>query len=605
MNKKLVVVPILLAAAAAGGYSYYWNQKAEDLKLLVEQTIAHINEKSKPYTEGAEVIKYESLSTSGWPMKIDVQIQKPTITIPLHALAHTLENVTKTKTASEDGIGGIPDAKPFPLKVAEGVKWTETITSDSLTIGTNPTASTYTLTYGKEQSMVTNYNGELSPSRISAAKSPTVCSMKIVNPTGETGFFDVKKMLGDGSDFIKRFRSVDCTAQGVDTLDSATKEVLMSVESAAFGASFDNSNSAKTTGRIYGQATNQKASKAYDAMINKYIVMVYKLFMDKNYTGMSGFGTPLSELGNNNVEFSMSFEGPTDPALLMSKEMVFHAGVDSFKIRNDIMNTDFSLLLRSSPNTNAEKRDSSIVLKSNSSFTERYDTLKLQEIIHTLEMMAKDTSADAKELQDVLKKFTPEELKMAISDLWPRFHPLGNMVLAIDIAATTPNPPSPSGELVINNLDYVNSLDGIKISGKGTQQGLLPTGQLNITCLTCEGMLDRIYAYTKLLDKWIPKMDGSYKAPMVSEELHNGVKAFLKAISVAAKDGTGKEVMKDWYFGFNMPEGAEPTLNSKPLNTVMESFGQHVAPYLPQSGEQGHSDDMPPSEYQPEDQKGE
>ncbi len=598
--KKLLIVLVVIIAAAAGGYSYLWNQKAEDFKQVVVEAIDRVNALAKPHVDGQDVVKYESLSTSGWPLQVEVKIHKPTLMIPLHVLAENLEKASANET---QGLGdNLTSTNPPVFKAAKGIKWTETITSNVMTVGTNVTATTLTLDYGSEITGVSNYNGEIDSPRISTFSSPNICSLSVVSPAEGQSFFDVRKTLGDGKDFLKRFRSLECQVKGWSTVDGKSKEMLVSGESAAFSIAYDGSNSAKGIGQVTGSAVNQKATKAYDALVTRYLSRFYKVFMDQEIGVMSGWGTPLSEAGSNNVEFSASFEAPTDPALFLSKEMTMRAGIDSFKVRNDLMNVDFSLILRSSPDATGEKRDSAIVMSSSTAVTERYDELKRQEILAVLDLISKDPTAETKVLQEAMKKLSAEEWKAAVNDLWPQFHPLGNMVFSVDISTLTPNPFAPSGDLTVKHLDFVNALDGIRINAKATQQGLIPTGEAAITCLNCEGLLNRIYDYSKRLDKWIPKFDETYEVPMISEALHQGVNAFLKSISVAAKDGTGKENPKDWLFAIRMPENEEPTLNGKPLSTLMEAFATHIAPHLTTPAESHSHEELPPSEYQPEEQ---
>lgn len=600
--KKLLVLLLVLVVAALGGYTFYWNKKADEVKTLITEAVGKLNTAAKPFT-GNDVITYESAQTSGWPFNVNVTLKKPVITIPVHVIAKAMNEAEKNK--SKDDV-----LKKEPkLNVADNVTWTETYSGDATVFSTDLFATKVSISHEGEQKAVSTFNGVQADPITFRAAIPYKCTLNLTRAEGSSELFDVKSIFKSGDDFMKRFRTFSCGAKGISTTNAKTNEALSSAESANMEFALDTSNKAQTTGRIAMSVINQKATKSQDKIVENYLAMIYRLFMNKA-PDMSFFGIPMSELGSNTIEIDMSYAGPADPALFIAKDMNLNISIDKFRIQNDLMKIESEMHVKSNPAQNAEQRDSSFVIRSTGNYAARYDELKMKEIQKIVEgLLKEDGDPEFKELREnVLKKLKIEEVRQAIDELWPRFHPYGNITFAVDVAAKTPNPPlSPTGDLVVNNLDFVTSLDGIKISGKAEQKGVMPTGEVKITCLSCEGLLNRTYAYVRVWEKWITRLDETFKSE-ISEELFTGVKQFLKEISVPAKDATGKEVANDWFYHIKMTGEAEPTLNDKPVMKVMESFGQNVAPYLPNGGGKAGAESeegAPESKYEPEDKASE
>ena len=582
--KKLLVVLLVLIVAALGGYTFYWNKKADEVKTLITDGISNINNYAKPYTGNDKTIQFESAQTSGWPFHVNVTLVKPVITIPVHSIAKFLNEAESKKAAANP-------LKESKLNVAPDTTWTETYSGDAIVISTDLMATNLTLAHEGEQRAVSTFNGVQSNPLVYRAAIPHTCTLNVTRAEGAS-LFDVEAIFKDAVSFAKRFREFSCNSRGINSADGKTNEVIATTESMLISFSMDISNKAQTTGRLILNVKNQKATKAMDKVFTNYLNMIYRLFLNQE-ADMSIMGIPMSELGNNSFEVDISFNGPTDPALFISKDMVLNAGINKFSVQNDLMKIDSEMHIKSNPAQNPEQRDSAFVLRSTGKYTARFDELKLKEIQMMVERLLKeDGEKDMKELREtVLKKLKIEEVRQAIDELWPRFSPYGNITFAIDVAAKTANPPlSPTGEVTLNNLDFVTSVDGVKISGKGEQKGPMPSGEVKLTCLACDNLLNRTFAYIKLVDKWVARIDEKHVAS-VSDELFQGFKHFLKDLSVPSKDATGKEMANDWFYHIKMTGEGEPTLNDKPLMKAMESFGQNVAPHLPAPGGAAPLDD--------------
>lgn len=114
MRKRTIILSSALALSLAT-YSAMWWYSATHLKAAVEQSLANIEPGSS-----IQKVKYESISVSGFPFSVNVNLEKPYSKVDIQALLNQTPNVKAKKVAEFE--------RPYMF---------ELYTEKSLTISTN------------------------------------------------------------------------------------------------------------------------------------------------------------------------------------------------------------------------------------------------------------------------------------------------------------------------------------------------------------------------------------------------------------------------------------------------------------------------------------
>lgn len=570
--RKLVVVLLVLIAIALGGYSYVWMQKADELKTLVETGLNEANKASEGTTGSAKFITWESLKTSGWPLHVTVSVVNPKIDIPVHAIIAAAPPTPTSVDATDPSEQTAP--KPAPFKT-----WVETIQAQgSLDLTTDLFATNLEVRIWQKGTITSTVDGIKKAVSLSTMEKPLGCKLTMARKEGSYELFPVKTMVADDADFLKRFRAFSCDATN-GTLSDEAGGLLFTLGNYDLRFSTDIPAEKLRAFDFTFIADKIKVTPAFDKLNADYTEMVYQTMMPDLPPG-SLKPMPMAPLGESSFDIAGRYHGPIDQSMITDPATTALFEISRFNVKNDLMKIDFALLLKTAPE--GDKRSFVITSNSTSDFTEQYDAYKAQQFKH---LLLEEPLGSL--LKPMLENLKPEEVQQALNDVIPSLKPLSPLSMVIDVTYQGANDPmrmmTEPGELSIKNIDFVTALYGIKNEGKGTFVMGNPTqGDLKLSCLSCETMIDRLFSYIKVLDGWASRVDPEKKEMLVSDALHAGVKKFLQSISTPGAEPT------TWVYQLAMAANQEPKINGKGIVEIMTSFSENVAPHLPAAGTTGN-----------------
>ncbi|HEU5046338.1 MAG TPA: hypothetical protein VFT64_00690 [Rickettsiales bacterium] len=565
--RKLTAALILTTIVAGGAYTYYWTQQANVLKANFEQSVAQANEQIRALNKDITFLRYESVTTSGFPFLIRLDIAKPVIELPLSSIAHDVAS-RMSKDAS-----AIPESKDDArLQVTY---------SDKISLSTNMMYDRFTATLSGDMTLVPSINGKAHEALVTTLSSPTECHLAINHADRVPQ--SISEAFSGPEAFFDSFRSIDCDMKGAVTKYADSAQTLSTVDGIELTLTSEPMDQKNKHITLHSDLRNVKATPAYDEFANTYLLPLFYDLTNVPQAQRSAH-VEVSQLGEQNSLIDATYEGPLNQQDLLDPTATVKLDVQALNSKNALYDANNEAHFNSSIQN--DERHTALNLHSNLTVTSQYEDLMTKQLTLMLGEAGKNPMQPGI-IQSLPPGVKPEVLANA---LVPKLHNAGKMRLDADLQVTG----SKNGNIVdvkkldINNLDLLSEKGGLKLKGSGTFSSAptMPVGDITITCVSCDTLVDDIGGYSiNIDDAMAPGRPG--QVHYVTPQLVEGVKQFLHAISEQPTDKTAKDIdVKLVSDSTN-----KVTVSGKQPMEVIGLFGvnvgqnlQHVEPTAPNAG---------------------
>jgi hypothetical protein len=549
---------LFIVAVLAGLYTYYWFKKADDFTEVFTQAIAQINEEGKGLAKGADVLRYESINVSGYPLAMKVNINKPIILLPVSAIAkglHARGNDAQQVPAS---------ATDFSVEISY---------AGSIAFATNVTADRFSLLVSGDSTIKPIIGTEPHRYVINRSATPLACHLNIYNPNNMP--WNVPQSFARIESFLSAFRSLDCNIAGVISQYADSADVVSSLDGFSLSAISEPLDNAMQKIAFMSEIRNAKATPAYDELANSYLQLMYDLMgtpQDQRNVSIN-----LAQYGSQNNKIDISYEGPVDRKSFLDSDTGVNIDLKAMDSKNALYETSGKGYFVSA--VHGTQRESSLVIHSNLQATEQYEQLLAKHLTRMIVALSHMPAVEIKFLQEVAKYNKPEELAAAFV---PKLHAAGQVSFDADISFKSDKDKNlmQGGKIAVNTLDLTTSGYGVKLKGSGNiASGAIPAGDLVATCALCDAMISDVGNYMMNIDSLLaPGRAG--QVHYVTRSLIDGTRQFLHAID---ENAAANKDSKDIAVHFVSDGKGRITISGKELLEVIGLFGVDIEQALPKS----------------------
>lgn len=565
MSKAVVAVVVVAAVAAGGGYSAFWFKKSEDFKEKIVTSITEINAKMKPLIKDGEFLRYESIQSSGFPLAMKLTLAKPVMTIPAS---------TVMQLAPKEAWKG---------EVSPEFSWTEELGwGESVSLESNVLGSKFLASLTGDVTWKTTVGGAVRHSMVASSATPLTCELL----TKPSGFLVSYPQFEDAESFFNAFESITC-GSNTSVMKDATGATIATTDNYRLGITNVITNGNRNAALKY-QIVNSEYLAAGDTIVKNYLDIIGEAIKQPPQK----MTYSLSELGKNNINVDVSYNGPDNAAAIDNPNSTLSFDINALDLNSNLLNSNNNFHLAISPQGDERK----IVLKTGSktNVSSRYDQILADNIKATLTDLANAEGKTGKELdiaQSVQKFGSIDSL---VEAALPQLHKQGDIVLNVDLEALGKKlDDSSEGRAKVNIFDVLTSLYGIKMKGElSSVKTQSANSNADITCLNCDTMIDDIANYVIRFTSYLNAVAPGTNAPVPSRDLANGIKVFIRSMALNGSDPAAK----DLNIQVVMKESGDFTVSGKPVMETMQSYMTNVAPHLPK--EQPPS--IPPEQMPPE-----
>src|SRR5262249_6264821 len=148
--------------ALAGGYTFYWHKKADEFSAALAQSIIALNDQARGYTKDTPLLRYEAITTTGFPFSMGLTIIKPVVALPVSAYLKTLPQ-------TPSGI-----ARPAAIDWVEEVGYGE-----SVSVSSTRRADRFTFVMAGDRTHASLVNQKPFHALVSHSSAPLVCHLNM------------------------------------------------------------------------------------------------------------------------------------------------------------------------------------------------------------------------------------------------------------------------------------------------------------------------------------------------------------------------------------------------------------------------------------------
>lgn len=552
MKKILPVAIAVFFVLGAVLYTGIWALQAWQLKRYVEQGIAEINSKEK-------LLTYESLQMGGFPREARISIVQPRFTGRIDTLLKSLPRPAQENAqqiAWNNAISHLPE-------------WKEDIAlAGHYTFGVDVFSSSFLFESDGPMTISSTINGQ-NMTLVQTPGGVSRCIVKLKRDSLFSGLlWDASRLKQPAELLIKDFRLLDCNVPSVKTTETATNEVIASLDSLGFTASYAPDGGG--TVHIAGKMQNMEGKPRYEAFLNRY----FSLFA--SVPGMP-VNSNIAALGKQNLDVDMTFRNFGN-GMAHSTDTPYQIEIPRMNFTNALFTHNGSFSLANTP-TGTEVA-TVFKLYSESIFTPQYDVSQRAYMLNFIRNLKLGTEPQFASMRKMLEPYTAEQVLALITPALPKFSTLSPLVLRSEGTYTRPVSHPEQGELTLKDLTISASPYALGMSGKASASSP-QTAQVAVACRNCLVLVDDVASYLMRLREAISRFDPEAAKPLetITAQLAIGVKGFLGALAERSTDEQTR--METFTFRFiGAPMGF--TLNGKSPDQIIPLFQQYIAPYLPQ-----------------------
>jgi hypothetical protein len=544
MRKSILVGLLAFIILIVAALSITWFYRASNMKKDIAAAFASV-------VIGDTKITYDDITTSGFPLTMDVTIVNP----------HIVTNVTK-----------LADQIDFEktLKLERLPQWNEDITIDgNLRLSVNMFSNKFKIQLDGNVISKSNIAGKDIGS-ITQPGGPTVCELTTSNNSGLLGnLWNLRAWMSDSSSFLRELRSMDCitppltvTATASNAKAFSSGGVRLYISRAPKGEMSDL--------RFYLTAKDSEATPAYDD--------IYGSYMQALAPG-SKFVSP-AIYGKQNIEFDSTYSGSENLSGPNFKNLPLEAKITRLYISNAAYQLNGSLEVNNKYKDNI--RNISFGYKLELAGNDMLTNMLRSSLHDRFSNIGSSPAAatDNREQRETRKKIAlipQEKTGQLINFIVPDFARLGKITTAIDLNYSGDDKLN-AFQAELKALELSATPYGITATGAGQKSGDSPlAGNISIRCNNCMALVDNGVAYLKGLHQALTLLSPNKLQEFnLSQNTVDGIKDFLESLSPEGVDGNKDNLKFDI-----VNNGKTISVNGKGLMEVAQIFSQTVAPTLP------------------------
>lgn len=548
--RKLAVVLVILIALG-GAYTYYWNKQAHDFEAGVKDFIDQQNAIAKPYLKDTPLIRYSGITTSGFPLAMQVSVINPVMEVPASAFLEAY----------------IPAPTPAPANAAPPQSLVlEIAYNGPVTLTSNLWADDFSLSIPADSTITSKVNNEAKKPISSTLASAASCHLAIENQNNLP--WTLPQSFASSNAFLGAFRSFDCDLPGI-AVKSDSGELLSSADDLSLFASSRPVDEENYMIAFTFTGKNVKALPAYDVLLNTYAPLFYDaLHIPQEQRSPIN----VSQYGEQNSHIDISYEGPLDRKYLADTSANVNFDIAALDFKNALYDT--STRVHFSTATHSNQRESILRIHSSFDANELYEQFIAKKLSALFAEIAQSPIADIKFTTDVAALNKPDELAAVAT---PKFKTLGAIKFDADINVSNDKDKNmlDDGTISIHSLNLTVNPYGLAIKGDGKAAGT-PTGEVFATFMLCDDMVTGVGNYLTAIDSLLATARPR-QVHYVTPQLIEGAKQFLHALNENA-DKNSKDVIVHVIMN---DKGL--TISGKQLLEVLGLYDMNITQNLPQT----------------------
>lgn len=553
MRKPALLASSLAALAALYGTSYtgLWFYRAEKAKEAATQAIADLNA-SHPY------LTYSSIETRGFPGRLEVALHKPVFDIPAGQLMLKLAALLPV---APDG----SDAAQFKDLLTATPDWTERVAyEEEITLSTNLLSDEFRLAFKGAITGASTMEGNTYGTRTEPA-GDSVCELKLERAGGGLlGRLWSFEPNGQGvEDMLSRLRALNCRFPAAQVKNAETGELLLAASDSGFLFTLAPQADDRYAAGLSLDANEWEFTPALDARYQSQWRQLEAVF---------GPSVPFAAYGKQSIHLTLNATLPRQ--LAQAATSAWDINLSRMQLKNALLESASTFYLHYQPPTaETQSMKWGIRFRNESTATEAYDRAARDSI--SWDMVK--TLREAKFVpQESLARYSDKELADIVAPLVPRVSEMGATSVLLDIGYE--GQPQGKGETAINAVEISTEPYAIKAAGKlaQTPPSPMPEGSVTVECRNCPGMVNDLAGWGRKLNDVFARLGSPISVPAGDDT----VSALQRALADLAGNPAQGDMMR---FVVAAATPMNITINERPIEQVMQTFMQALAPTPPHS----------------------
>lgn len=542
---RKIIVPATLAVLV-GGYTAYWYHQTTTIRHNLEQAIDAYNTRIAASGSTLTPLRYESITTGGYPFSISFTFNKPVANLPISDM--------------------LRKASPSMPTSAE---WREEFSAEAVTISYNLPANHSTFSTTGSLTDKSWFNNALVRTIVSSS-AQRECHTSIPRGTLVGG-----TMPDSPAAWLTFPLAVNCHDKDA-SIKNATGAELYHVDDVLISYSNAPSDGPNRSIGVQVEIAGMKATQAGDADTKLYYSQI------DNVVGTLSLNRAMritpSELGTQNLAFDATYDGPVQADEFSKPTLKLRLDINHLDMSNTLLNGPFELHLATAPEgEKGDSRTASLSIHTHSEMTAHYNELLTQQIelaFAEAENPSEKTSEKLAAAQSIAKFGSPHDIAAA---LVPDFHSLGTLSLDVDFSGKGPNNMASlmqSGSAELKNLDFKTTPYGITTHGSTSATNGKRTADLVLACVNCDNLITDLGNYALRVESVFDRARPG-QPPFVTKDLVEGVRQFIHGLA-ENPEKTGKDVV----IHAELKDTGDFTISGKQLMQIIGLFGSTIAPHI-------------------------
>ncbi|MFO0388398.1 MAG: hypothetical protein ACK502_01570 [Alphaproteobacteria bacterium] len=546
MRKVLLVGISTLLVVVGVVFCVSWFIQSGEMKKVLEQTIAKINEKQT-------YITYESIDVSGFPTHIALSLVNPRFSGRVDQLLQTLQVNQHT-----------PPVYTLP-------EWHEDVSLiGALTFTVNALSNHYTFkTSGKWQKSGT-LAGKSPQTIASKGIGENICSLTLARSSLFSNFWNYNITTENAEEFLKEIRELDCNSPAYTITDTQSNAILInSGPTRIYFSSIPKDTQQEI--RLFIKSSDAEVTTDGDKLIASYIMA-----LSPDYQ----FPPLFSAYGKQNLDVDFVYNGLIDFNSAHTDTNI-DINLGTFNISNDVYNTKGYLRL-TNQNT-GDKRTASINTRFESTYSELYDAIIRDTVRNFIHQATTSSDPELQKIRSFLQLRTAEENFALVEPIIPNLYSLGTQISALN-ASYTGSSNFMAGDYNLSELAITATPYGITGSGtaKSSPSNLYPQANATLICTNCMQLIDDIMRYAGRVSGMIQAFSSEPPPFLITPALIDGTKKFFHTLSSSTPEERNKG-----HYSYTVV--SEPTgnvlISGRNIADVMAMYAEYIGQEVHKSQE--------------------
>lgn len=569
--KKLFMLLVLLGMAGAAGY-IYWEKQAKQIEVRVAEAIRQFNAEVKAQT-GLEAISYHSLSITGFPYSLTLQLKDPVIRLPL---SYWFRDTNPRQSWVEE--------HRFKGTLSLGADWKVT---------------RYTLRLPKERTSVSYIGNRSYFGRKATALEAPSCSMSLDLIESFEHLWQPQKMLDALAQDLSLVKALECELQGYQELASdVSAEPMQKLQNLSFTLGIDKAKGSTALDSSLDMKLEKFQAYAANDVYHTALLQTFPSLIA--YTRYKEFGlNALAFLGEQNLQVQATYTGETLTPEWGSRS---HLQVKQFQLDNGLGNYHGHFTLNNQPLEGGTKREITLDAQIHATIATLLEKVLQQRFAASLSQSPAIIGYNLFYIDT--GQLPRNQMAAMAAELYPQL----NARSPFDFTAKVKThliPPTIKGgfpqqlKAMIEDMVLQSSRWKMGVQGQVEYNPmlLLPTLDATLSIQDGDAVFKEMMAQLVMMEKWRQRQ-ANRPAPLITDALLRDVHRIVEAIAKGQQENLSADPASLGNPKFHVEfKNFMPRINELDINQIMLLFNELLSVHL-NAGEP-EENVVPPAQYQP------